>query len=134
MTQTAVVFVNYTRSPEVHYPTAIEEAYSITKYISEEGGSIGLDISSIVVAGDSAGGNMATVVAFMALERGGPKIDLQILLYPITNADFNTNSYRQFAEGYWLTRNSMISYWNSYMGSNTSLEVRKNYTASPRYP
>jgi len=74
---TAVVFVNYTPSPEAKYPVAIEEAYTATKYIAENGTDLNLDSSKIVVAGDSVGGNMATAVTLMAKERGGPEIQFQ---------------------------------------------------------
>jgi acetyl esterase len=86
----AVVFVNYTPSPEAQYPVPIEEAYAATKYIAENGEKMNLDTSRIVVAGDSVGGNMATVLAMMAKERGGPDILFQLLFYPVTDDNFDT--------------------------------------------
>jgi acetyl esterase len=124
----AVVFVNYTRSPEAHYPVAIEQAYAATKWVAENGSSAGLDTSRLVVAGDSVGGNMATVVALLAKQRGGPKLAAQLLFYPVTNADFDTPSYRQFAEGPWLTREGMKWFWNAY---TPDARVRDEPTASP---
>ena len=80
--QAAVVFVDYDRSPEAKYPIANEQAYAATKYVAENGAKLGLDRGRLAVAGDSAGGNMAAVVALLAKERGGPKIGFQVLYYP----------------------------------------------------
>lgn len=98
--QAAVVLVDFSRSPEVQYPTAIEEAYETIKYISENTKSLNLDASRLVVAGDSVGGNMATVLTLLAKEQDGPKISYQILFYPVTDANFETESYREFSNGY----------------------------------
>src|SRR5919112_291272 len=89
----AVVFVNYTRSPEAKYPIPIEEAYLAAKWISENGQTLNLDPSRIAVAGDSVGGNMATAVTLLAKERGGPSFVFQLLFYPVTDASFDTGSY-----------------------------------------
>jgi acetyl esterase/lipase len=124
----AVVFVNYTPSPEAKYPVPIEEAYAATKYISENGTKHNLDTSKIVVAGDSVGGNMATVVSMLAKERGGPNIIFQLLFYPVTNANFDTASYKQFATGHFLTREAMKWFWDNYLPDK---EKRKEPTASP---
>jgi acetyl esterase/lipase len=124
----AVVFVNFTPSPEAKYPVAIEEAYAATKYIAENGNNLNLDPSRIVVAGDSVGGNMATVVAMMAKERGGPDIIFQLLFYPVTDANFETPSYQQFATHHFLTREAMKWFWDNYLPEE---EIRKDPTASP---
>ncbi len=124
----AVVFVNFTPSPEAKYPTPVEEAYAATKYVSENGEKLNLDSSRLAVAGDSVGGNMAAAVLLMAKERGGPKIDYQVLFYPVTDANFNTQSYQQYATGIWLTREAMKWFWNNYLPDE---EVRKQPTASP---
>jgi acetyl esterase/lipase len=110
----SVVFVNFTPSPEAKFPVPIEQAYSATKYIAEHGSDHAIDSSRLVIAGDSVGGNMATVVAMLAKERSGPKIDYQLLLYPVTDATMNTPSYRQFANGPWLTKAAMAWFWNAY--------------------
>jgi acetyl esterase len=110
----AVVFIDYSLAPEVQYPVAIEEAYAATKWLAENGKSINLDPSRLAVAGDSVGGNMATAVTLLAKERGGPKIGFQVLFYPVTDASFDTPSYHQFAEGYFLTREAMKWFWNHY--------------------
>jgi acetyl esterase len=124
----AAVFVEYTRSPEARYPVAIEEAYAATKWIAENGSSLRLDPSRLAVIGDSSGGNMAAVVALMAKERGGPKIDCQVLFSPTVDANFNTNSYRLFATDYFLTREAMKWFWNHYAPDEAAREYP---TASP---
>jgi acetyl esterase len=124
----ALVFVNYTPSPEAKYPVPIEQAYAATKYIAENGRKMNLDSSRLAVAGDSVGGNMATVVAMLAKQRGGPRITYQVLFYPVTNADFETASYREFADGPWLTKAAMKWFWDAYA---PDVAVRKNPTASP---
>jgi len=124
----AVVFVDYTHSPEARYPTAIEEAYAATKYVAEHGKTFNLDSSRLAVAGDSVGGNMAIAVTLLAKERGGPNIGFQVLFYPVTNANFNTPSYREFANGHFLTREAMKWFWNYYLPDE---EQRKHPTASP---
>jgi acetyl esterase len=111
----AVVFVNYSPAPEARYPTQIEEAYRATKWIAENGDSLGLDPSRLVLLGDSVGGNMATVVAAMARDRGGPEIAFQILFHPVTDANFDTGSYREFAQGYFLEREGMKWFWDCYL-------------------
>lgn len=124
----AVVFVDFTRSPEAQYPIAIEEAYAATKYISENGSSFNIDSSKLAIVGDSVGGNMAAVVSILAKERGGPKIDYQILFYPVTDANFETTSYNEFYKGYWLSKNAMKWFWNAYLPNENE---RKIYKASP---
>jgi len=110
----AVVFVNYSLSPEAKYPTALEEYYAALKWVAEDGGKYGLDTDKIIVAGDSAGGNLAAAAAILAKERGGPRIARQLLFYPVTDASFDTPSYRQFAENYYLRRDVMKWFWDQY--------------------
>lgn len=110
----AVVFVNYSRSPEARYPTAIEEAYAATQYISEHGKELHLDTSHLAVAGDSVGGNMTIAVTLLAKQRHGPKITSQVLFYPVTNSELNTPSYTQFSDGPWLTKPAMEYFWQAY--------------------
>ena len=124
----ALVFVNYTPSPEAKYPVPIEQAYSATKYIAENGRKMNLDSGRLAVAGDSVGGNMATVVALLAKQRGGPRIAYQVLFYPVTDANFETMSYREFADGPWLTKAAMKWFWDAYA---PDVAARKNPTASP---
>jgi acetyl esterase len=123
-----VVFVNYSLSPEAKYPTALEEIYAALQWIADNGAKHGMDPSKIIAAGDSVGGNMAAAVAIMAKERGGPKIAKQLLFYPVTDASFDTPSYRQFAEGYYLRRDVMQWFWDQY---TTDPQQRAQITASP---
>ncbi|WP_416064340.1 alpha/beta hydrolase [Rhizobium sp. ZK1] len=124
----AVVFVDYDRSPEARYPIAIEQAYAATKYIADHAKEFHIDASRLAVAGDSVGGNMAAVVTLLAKERGGPDIDQQVLFYPVTDANFDTGSYNQFANGPWLTKEAMKWFWNAYLPDEAK---RKEPTASP---
>jgi acetyl esterase len=124
----AVVFVNYTPSPEAQYPVPIEEAYAATEWVAEHGKEIHLDASALAVVGDSVGGNMAAAVTLLAKQRGGPPIHFQVLFYPVTDASFDTPSYEQFAEGYYLTRDSGMYFWDQYA---PDASVRHESTASP---
>jgi acetyl esterase len=101
-TDTMVVFLDYDRAPEHRYPVAIEQAYAATCYVSEHAEEFGVDATRLAVAGNSVGGNMATVVSLLAKQRSGPAIAGQLLFYPVTNADFETSSYKQFADGPWV--------------------------------
>jgi acetyl esterase/lipase len=108
------VFVNYTPSPEAGYGVAINQAYAATKWVAEHGREIKVDGKRLAVAGNSVGGNMAAVVALMAKEKGGPALRSEVLLWPVTDANFETASYNQFANGYFLTKNMMKWFWDSY--------------------
>ena len=122
------VFPEYTRSPEAQYPTAIHQAYAATQWVSEHGGDIGADGRKLAVVGNSVGGNMAAVVSLMAKDKGGPRITFQALLWPVTDANFDTASYRELSEGYFLTRNMMIWFWDNY--TQDAAQRRETY-ASP---
>ena len=124
----AAVYVDYTPSPEAHYPTAINQAYAATKWVAENGDKIGVDASHLAVAGNSVGGNMAAVVALKAKEMRTPKIDFQLLLWPVTDANFNNSSYNQFAEGHFLTKGMMEWFWDNY---TTDSRERNEIYASP---
>jgi acetyl esterase len=124
----AIVYVNYSPSPEAKYPIPIEEAYFATLWIAKNGQSLNLNTSRIAVAGDSVGGNMATVVAMLAQERSGPIITFQLLFYPVTDASFDTDSYLKYQEGYFLTREAMKWFWNNYLSDDAN---RKDPNISP---
>lgn len=124
----AMVFVNYPPSPEARYPVAIEQVYATVQWVVQHGAELGLDGTRLAVAGDSVGGNMTAAVTLLAKERGGPDIRFQALLYPVTNAAFDTVSYKQFAEGPWLTHRAMQWFWDAYL---PELERRAEPTASP---
>ncbi len=115
----AVVFVNYTPSPEAKYPVAVEQGYSAAQYIAKNGKVHNIDTSKIVIAGDSVGGNMATVITMLAKERGGPHFLCQILAYPVTDAAMDKESYKEFgAGGFWLTKKNMRWFWDLYVPEN----------------
>lgn len=122
------IFVNYTPSPEAHYPVAINQAYAATKWVAENGAQIQVDGKRLAVVGNSVGGNMAAVVALMAKDKGEPALRSQILLWPVTNANFENGSYDAFAEGHFLTRNMMKWFWDAY---TTDPRERQHRYASP---
>ncbi|MFD9318381.1 alpha/beta hydrolase [Streptomyces sp. NPDC060053] len=126
--EAAVVFPEYDLSPEARYPVAIEQNFAVARWIVEEGASKGLDGGRLAVAGDSVGGNMAAALTLMAKERGGVPLVQQVLFYPVTDASFDTASYHQFAEGYFLRRDGMQWFWDQY---TTDEAERAQITASP---
>lgn len=129
-TNSLVVFPEYSRSPEAKYPTAIEQCYFILSHIKEIIGNrfSMVKCSTLTVAGDSVGGNMAIAMALLSPLRHGPGIHKLLLYYPVTNACFDTPSYRQFAVDYYLYREGMKWFWRQY---TTSMEERNQITASP---
>jgi acetyl esterase len=127
-TGAAVVFVEYSRSPEARYPVALEECYAATKWVAEHGSELGLNAVQIAVAGDSAGGNLATAVCLLAGQRGGPEIAAQALIYPATGSDFNTASFQEFATGYFLTKENSQWFWKQYTGGKA---IEHEPTACP---
>ncbi|MDF2711223.1 MAG: esterase [Nonomuraea muscovyensis] len=124
----AVVFPEYDRSPEYRYPVAVEQNYAVARWVVTEGAGKGLDASRIAVAGDSVGGNMAIALTLMAKERGDVPLVQQVLFYPVTDAAFDTGSYHQFAEGYFLRRDGMQWFWDQYTADERQ---RAEITASP---
>jgi len=110
-----VVAVDYRLAPEHRYPAAVEDAYAATKWVAENAALIQADPDRFAVCGDSAGGHLAAVVAFMARDLEGPRIDLQILIYPITDCSFDTPSYDENKDGYMLTRDLMKWFWNHFI-------------------
>lgn len=124
----AVVFVEYTRSPEARHPVAIEQAYAAARWVTTDGETKGLDASRLAIAGDSVGGNMAAVVALLAKKRGDVSFVHQSLYYPVTDAAMDTASYREFAAGYHLRADAMAWFWDNYLPDTTA---RRDQTASP---
>ncbi|ONM47091.1 alpha/beta hydrolase [Nocardia donostiensis] len=112
--QAAVVFPVYDRAPEAKYPIAVEQCYAVGRWVTQHGNEHDLDGSRLAVCGDSVGGNMAAAFALMCSERGDIEPKAQVLLYPVTDANFETASYRQFADGYYLTRDGMKWFWDQY--------------------
>ena len=109
-----VASVGYRLAPEHRYPAAADDAYAALDWIGRNASELGGDPDRLAVCGDSAGGNLAAVAALMARDRGGPRLALQVLAYPIVDFDLETESYRRFATGHLLTRDEMIWYWDQY--------------------
>jgi acetyl esterase len=128
LTGFAGVFVNYTRTPDARYPRAINEIYAATKWVAEHGEEIDVDGKNLAVVGNSVGGNMTAVTALKARENGGPNIKLHIMMWPVTNADFETESFKQFGEKRFLTAPLMKWMWDLYIADP---EQRKEIHASP---
>ncbi len=129
-TNSVVLFPEYSLSPEAKYPTAIEQCYSVLTQLPTIAAQMNweLNFDTLTVAGDSVGGNMATVMTILSKYRNGPEIHKQLLYYPVTNAYFDTCSYNQFAVDYYLYRAGMIWFWNQYTKSERD---RDQITASP---
>ncbi len=109
------VFPDYTPSPEDKYPVAINEIYAATQWVSENGKEIGVDGKNLAVVGNSVGGNMTAAITLMAKDKKGPHIKLQVLLWPVTDANFETESYNLYANGRFLTKNMMKWFWDNYL-------------------
>jgi len=118
----AAVFVNYTPSPEAQYPQAINEIYAATKWVAEHGSEINVDGKRLAVVGNSVGGNMTGVTALMAKEKGGPDIKLQILMWPVTDTNFETESYQKYGEDRFLSTSLMKWMFDQY---TTDADERK---------
>ena len=116
----AVLSVDYRLAPEHRFPAAAEDAYAATCWVAEQGVSLDIDPTRIAVGGDSAGGNLAAVVSLMARDRSRPRLCYQVLVYPVTNHSFATASYRENADGYYLTRDKMTYFWNQYLPDEAS--------------
>jgi acetyl esterase/lipase len=124
----AAVFVNYTRTPDAKYPRAINEIYAATRWVAEHGGEIDVDGKNLAVVGNSVGGNMTAATALKAKENGGPQIKLHVMMWPVTNAEFDTESFRQFGDKRFLTAPLMKWMWDLY---TTDPKERKEIHASP---
>jgi acetyl esterase len=125
----AAVFVNYTPTPDAVYPQAINEIYAATKWVAEHGADIKVDGKRLAVVGNSVGGNMTAVTALMAKDKKGPEIKLQIMMWPILDADFETASYKEFGTGgYYLSAATMKWMYDMYIKDP---EKRKEIYASP---
>jgi acetyl esterase/lipase len=127
-TRAAVVFPEYSLSPEARYPMAIEQNYTVASWVVRNGTSKGLRGDLLAIAGDSVGGNMSAALTLLAKERGDVEFVQQVLFYPVTDASFDTGSYDQFAEGYFLRRDAMQWFWDQYTEKE---EQRDEITASP---
>lgn len=122
------VFPDYTPSPEAQYPTAINEIYATTQWVAGNGKQIGVNGKNLAIVGNSVGGNMTAAIALMAKDKKGPEIKLQVMLWPVTDANFDTESYNLFANGRFLSRNMMKWFWDNYV---PEVNKRKEIYASP---
>ena len=110
-----VISAAYRLAPEAKFPAAVDDCFAVTKWIANHAADLRVDADRIAVGGDSCGGNLAAVVAQLARDQGGPSLAFQALVYPITNHSFDTPSYRDYGDGYFLTRDAMVWLWNQYL-------------------
>jgi acetyl esterase/lipase len=122
------VFINYTRTPDARYPQQVNEIFAATKWIAEHGEEIQVDGKNLAVVGNSVGGNMTAVTALKAKENRGPKIKLHIMMWPIVDANFETESYKQFGEQRFLTTSLMKWMYDLY---TSDPDQRREIYASP---
>ncbi|MEF8902005.1 MAG: alpha/beta hydrolase [Halovenus sp.] len=123
-----VVAVDYRLAPEHRFPAGLEDCYAVTRWVANNAETVGAEPGTLAIAGDSAGGALAMGVGLLARDRDGPAIDYQVLAYPVTDHTFDTESYEENAQGYFLTRKDMERFWNGYLRSE--LDGRHPY-ASP---
>lgn len=123
-----VVSVDYRLAPEAKFPAASDDCYTATKWVAENAASLGIDPTRIAVGGDSAGGHLAAVVSLMARDQGGPSVAFQLLIYPVTDYRFDTGSYQANANGYLLSKDMMVAFWDHYLNSPADAD---NPIASP---
>ena len=114
-----VVSVDYRLAPEAPFPSGLEDCYAATQWVCENAAELGGDADRVAVGGDSAGGNLAAAVCLLARERGGPSLRHQMLVYPVTDSDFDRPSYLDNAEGYFLTRGMMQWFWGHYLADDS---------------
>jgi acetyl esterase len=113
-----VIAVDYALSPEERFPSALDDAFAVTRWVAKNAEDLGVDAERLAVGGDSAGGNLAAVVAMRCRDAGGPSLAAQVLVYPVTNlSSFDTASYTEFREGYWLSREGMQWFASQYLES-----------------
>jgi acetyl esterase/lipase len=123
-----VVAMEYRLAPEHKFPAAPEDCYAALQWVAAHAAAIGGDPTRLAIGGDSAGGNLTAVVAQMVRDRGGPSLVYQLLVYPVTDYNFDTASYRENADGYLLTKDAMVWFWNHYLRSAAD---GSNLLASP---
>ncbi|MDH4362568.1 MAG: alpha/beta hydrolase, partial [Acidimicrobiia bacterium] len=123
-----VASVEYRLAPEHKFPAPFDDCYAALEWVAANGNSAGVDTSKLAVGGDSAGGNLAAAVALKARDAGGPALRHQLLVYPVTNHDYGTVSYRENGDGYLLTQDMMTWFWDHYLND---AEEGRNPLASP---
>lgn len=112
-----VVSVDYRMAPEHKFPAPLEDCYAAVRWVADHGEELGADPSRLAVGGDSAGGNLSIGVCLLARERGGPPLAAQLLVYPVTDHSFDTPSYRENGQDYFLTTDMMVWFWDHYLRS-----------------
>lgn len=113
----AVLSVGYRLAPEARFPAGLDDCYDALVWAADNGATLGVDTTRLAVAGDSAGGNLAAAVAILARDRAGPALRHQLLLYPVTEADFTNASYTENGGGeYFLSTGAMRAFWTHYLG------------------
>jgi acetyl esterase len=124
-----VIAVDYRLAPEHKFPAAVDDSYAATVWVAANAERLGIDASRVAVGGDSAGGNLATVVAVRCRDAGGPALAAQLLIYPVTDVStFDTGSHRELGEGYFLTRAAMEWFTGHYLAS---ADQKRHPEASP---
>ncbi len=124
----AVISVDYRLAPETRFPGPLHDCFDATVWVHDHAAELNVDASRIAVGGDSAGGNLAAACALLARDRNGPALAFQLLIYPVTDASFATPSYHDNAEGYLLSRNAMMWFWDHYVPQASD---RSNAYAAP---
>jgi acetyl esterase len=124
----AIVFVDFSPAPEAQYPVQNEQAYTALEWAVSNAAEFGADPDRVALVGDSVGGNMTAALTLMAQERQGPRLAAQVLFYPVTDANLETETYRRYADGPWLTREAMRWFWDAYLPDEGE---RTEITASP---
>lgn len=124
----SVIAVDYRLAPEAPFPAPLQDCYAATRWVANNAAELGIDSHRIAIGGDSAGGNLAAAVALLARDESWPTIRFQLLVYPVTDARFDTPSYRDNASGYMLTRRTMMWFWDQYL---PDLSERSQPLASP---
>lgn len=114
----AVISIDYPRAPEVPFPGPLNACYDAVLAIEKSAAELGVDAQKIAVGGDSAGGNLATAVCLKIRDEGGPAIAHQLLIYPVTDTDFNRQSYKDLGQGYFLSADMMKWFWQAYVGED----------------
>jgi acetyl esterase len=127
-TRAALLFVEYARAPEQRFPQPLEDCFQALTWLAEQGPQLGLDTARVALAGDSSGGNLAAALSLLSARRGGPRLCFQALLYPVTDCDFTTCSYRDFASGLNLDLAAMRWFWDHYL---PDASLRTDPLASP---
>jgi acetyl esterase len=123
-----MIAVDYRLAPEHPFPAAVDDGYAVLQWVASEGAEFGIDSKRLIIAGDSAGGTIATVIARKAAEHNGPHVLLQVLIYPVTDPSLQTGSWREFAEGPVINLETARQAWEMYVPNAAE---RQNADAAP---